>query len=265
MAPAVYCDFFGDSCFSENIDVKVYKTYSRFLKGLQAIKGDLSPNILLFLRKGKLDPVRARQLRLAQIFSPMYIITDQCDEKSYLMYLSMGINGIVTHPFNKVDVQSVLNGRETHGIPFPRNNELIKEGQVRLEFLVPSKLSRIIGVNRLVSFLAAEFGFPPEECRVNLPMVVDEVLSNAIEHGNNGNEDLKIHVRIYISTNRIIIQVEDQGEGFIPEDIEDPRDLENIYKGSGRGIFLMKELMDKVSFRKGGRLVEIEKLNPLNM
>jgi len=262
LAPAVHSEFFSDVRLPDEVDVKVFRTFPRFLKGLQAPEaGD--PNILLFLPSGRFDNAKARQLRILKIDSPMYIVTPECDEKAYLSYLSMGVNGIMTPPFNKVDVQGVMNGRDRHGMLFPRNNELIREGQVRLDFLVPSKLSRILGVNRLVSFLAAEFGFPPEECRVNLPMVMDEALSNAMEHGNRGNENLKVHVRIYISTSRIVMQIEDQGEGFIPEHIEDPTDKENLYKGSGRGIFLMKELMDKVSFSKGGRLVEIEKINPL--
>lgn len=262
LAPAVHAEFFSEMRLPEEVDVKVYKTYPRFLGGLQAPDaGD--PNILLFLPSGRFDASKARQLRILKIDSPMYIITPECDEKAYLSYLSMGVSGILTPPFNKVDVQGVMNGRDQHGILFPRNNELIREGQVRLDFLVPSKLSRILGVNRLVSFLAAEFGFPPEDTRVNLPMVMDEALSNAMEHGNGGNENLKVHVRIYVSTSRIVMQIEDQGEGFIPEHVDDPTDRENLYKGSGRGIFLMKELMDKVTFSKDGRLVEIEKINPL--
>ncbi|HSG29248.1 MAG TPA: ATP-binding protein [Candidatus Krumholzibacterium sp.] len=247
----------------DDVEIRTYKTFPRFLKALQGKESD-NPHVLLFLPDGKLDTTKARQLRLMLIDSRIFIVTGKCGEKDYLTYLSMGIDGIVTPPFSKVDVQGVLNGgTRTEELPFPRNNELIREGQVRLDFLVPSKLSRILGVNRLVSFLAAEFGFPPEEYRVNLPMVVDEALSNAIEHGNGGKENLKVHVRIYISSHRIVINVEDQGDGFIPEHIEDPRDQENIYKGSGRGIYLMKELMDKVTFRNGGRLVEIEKKNPL--
>ncbi|MBN2072090.1 MAG: ATP-binding protein [Candidatus Krumholzibacteriota bacterium] len=263
LAPDVYSRFFSGAGLPDDIDVKVYKTFPGFMKGFQARTED-SPNIIMFLRQARFDCAKARSLRLSDLDSPIYIVSDSCDEKTYLMYLSMGINGIITPPFSKVDVHAVLNGRSERELLFPRNNDLIKEGQVRLDFLVPSKLSRILGVNRLVSFLATEFGFPSEECRVNLPMVMDEALSNAIEHGNNGNEELKVHVRIYISSSRIIIQVEDQGDGFIPENIDDPRDQENIYKGSGRGIYLIKEIMDKVTFRKGGRLIEIEKINPLS-
>jgi len=61
-----------------------------------------------------------------------------------------------------------------------------------------------------------------------------------------------------------VINIEDQGDGFIPEHVDNPTDQENIYKGSGRGIFLMKELMDTVSFKNGGRLLEIEKINPMS-
>ncbi|MCK4538101.1 MAG: ATP-binding protein [Candidatus Krumholzibacteria bacterium] len=262
LAPAMWNGFFDNTVLPEDLDVKIYKTFPRFLKGLQ-MEGVESPRILLFLPSGKLDPAKTRQLRLTQIDSPMYVITSECTEKDYLSFLSMGMNGIITPPFSKADVHGVLGDNHKMCVPFPRNNELIKEGQVRLDFLVPSKLSRILGVNRLVSFLAAEFGFPPEDWRVNLPMVIDEALSNAIEHGNKGNESLKVHVRIYISSRRIVINIEDQGEGFIPESVDDPTDQENIYKGSGRGIFLMKELMDSVSFKNGGRLLEIEKINSL--
>jgi serine/threonine-protein kinase RsbW len=253
--------FFADAHPSDDIGIKIYKTYPRYLKSLQSIK-EGTPNLLLFLPKGKLDPGKTRQLRLTMINSPLFIVTGECDERAYLTYISMGVDGIITPPFSKADVLGVLSsGGVDRGIPFPRSNELIREGQVRLDFLVPSKLSRILGVNRLISFLAAEFGFPPEECRVNIPMVVDEALSNAIIHGNRSDENLKVHVRVYISNSRIRIQIEDQGEGFIPGDVDDPTEQENIYKGSGRGIYLVKELMDSVEFRKGGRLIELEKLN----
>lgn len=260
LQPALHDQFFAEARLFGDVEIKVYKTYPRYLKGLQSVKEGI-PNLLLFLPSGRFDSGKIRQLRITMIESPMYIVTGECDERAYLTYISMGINGIITPPFNKVDVQGVLKSGIGREIPFPRNNELIREGQVRLDFIVPSKLSRILGVSRLVSFLSEEFGFPPEESRVNLPMVVDEALSNAIVHGNRSEEKLKVHVRIYISSRRIRIQIEDQGEGFIPEDVENPTEQENIYKKSGRGIYLLKELMDSVEFKKGGRLIELEKFN----
>ena len=259
LQPALHDKFFAESRPAGDAEIKVYKTYPRYLKGLQSVKDGI-PNLVLFLPSGKFDPGKTRQLRITMIESPMYIVTGKCDERDYLKYISMGIDGIITPPFNRADVQGVLQSGTGRGIPFPRNNELIREGQVRLDFLVSSKLSRILGVSRLVSFLSEEFGFPPEESRVNLPMVVDEALSNAIVHGNRSDENLKVHVRIYISSSRIRIQIEDQGEGFIPGEVENPTEQENIFKRSGRGIYLLRELMDSVEFKKDGRLIELEKL-----
>ena len=261
LLPGLYKEFFAEIHLSDDIDLNIYKTLPRFLKGIES-KKEISPSLLLFLPEEKIGADKLRQIRLARIDSPIYVVMNECSEKYYLLLLSLGIQGIIHPPFGQVDVQNVLNGKAHEEIVFPRNTELAREGQVRLDFLLPSKLSRILGVNRLVSMLTTEFGFPTEESTVNLPLVIDEALSNAIQHGNKGNEELKVHIRIYISSRRVVIQIEDEGEGFQPEDGRDPREIEHIYKDSGRGIYLINELMDKVEFKKGGRLLEMEKRNP---
>lgn len=261
LQPELYRQFFKKIRLPDDISVKRYRSYKRFLAGIQAGE-EHTARFLLFVPAEKWDIAKTRRIRLAQLEASIYIATERCSEKDYLTYLTLGINGIFHPPFGPGDIKQVLNGHESVDIPFPRNNDLIREGQVRLDFLVPSKLSRILGVNRLLSFLTTEFGFPPEESIVNLPLVMDEALSNAVIHGNKHSEELKIHVRIYISSRRIVIQVEDQGEGFFEEGVADPTQQENLFKGSGRGIFLIKELMDSVRFEKGGRVIEMEKVNP---
>jgi serine/threonine-protein kinase RsbW len=260
LQPELYEKFFAELHPPSDVDVKIYKTLPRFLKGIGAT-GIGTPNLLLFLPQEKIGPDKLRLIRLARLDAPIYVVTEECSERYYLIMLSLGVQGIMHPPFSGADVQRVLNGKSREEVPFPRDTELAREGQVRFDFLLPSKLSRILGVNRLVSMLTAEFGFPSEESMVNLPLVMDEALSNAIQHGNKCNEELKVHVRIYISTRRIVIQIEDQGEGFELNERRDPRELENIYKGSGRGIYLIRELMDAVEFKKGGRLLEMEKRN----
>jgi serine/threonine-protein kinase RsbW len=264
LQPELHKIFFRNVQLPDDIGVKRYRSIKQLLKGVEAC-GEHTLRLLLFVPSEKWDAVKTRRIRLAQIDAPIYIVAERCSEKDYLTYLTLGINGIFHPPFGPGDLKRVLNGREADQIPFPRNVELIREGQVRLDFLVPSKLSRIVGVNRLVSFLTTEFGFPPEECRVNLPLVMDEALSNAIIHGNKRDEGLKVHVRIYISSHRILIQVEDQGEGFIEDGIDDPTRQQNLYKDSGRGIYLIRELMDSVRFEKGGRVIEMERINPYSV
>ena len=56
---------------------------------------------------------------------------------------------------------------------------------------------------------------------------------------------------------RLAVVVCDQGEGFDPDNLEDPTEPENIEKEGGRGVFLMKNLCDKLSFSEGGKVVEL--------
>jgi serine/threonine-protein kinase RsbW len=262
LQPQLRDEFFAGSKLLDGVNVHEFETFSKFLKAIKACTGD--SNLLMFLPKRKYDSKKTRLVRLARLESPLYIITRDCSEKDYLTYLTLGVNAVLQPPFAKGDLQQVLNGRASDAIPFPRNADVIKEGQARLDFIIPSKLSRILGVNRLVSFVANEFGFPAEDSKVNLPLVMDEALSNAIVHGNKSREDLKVHVRIYVSCHRFFVQVEDEGEGFAADETRDPKEQENLHKPSGRGIYLMRELMDKVEFKEGGRLLEMEKINLLN-
>jgi serine/threonine-protein kinase RsbW len=263
LQPDLQQEFFAETQLPDDVNVKSYKTYSRFIKSLQP-ETDAAVNILLFIPDDAFGHEKMRRIRLACLDAPIYIVKRACSERDYLTYLSIGISGVFHPPFSQIDIKRALNGRIIDGIPFPRNHELAREGQVRLDFMLPSKLSRVLGVNRLVSFLTSEFGFPPEDAKVNLPLVIDEALSNAILHGNKANEDLKVHVRIYISSRRIRIQVEDQGEGFIPNGDIDPTTNEHLFKASGRGIYLIRELMDGVLFKKGGRIIEMEMKNSLS-
>jgi serine/threonine-protein kinase RsbW len=261
LQPKLRDEFFAEVKLPEEFSIREYSTFASFLKGIKEPDAQAS-NLLLFLPKRRLDSSKARRIRLARLDEPIYIVTGECSEKDYLTYLSLGVTAILQPPFKKSDIHVILNGRSGNGIPFPRSVDVTREGQVRLDFLMPSKLSRILGVNRLVSFLATEFGFPPEDCKVNFPLVMDEALSNAIIHGNEGREDRKVHVRIYISTRRFVAQVEDEGPGFDPHGARDPKEAENLLKSSGRGIYLIRELMDKVTYMNNGRVLEMEKLNP---
>ena len=81
LQPALYDKFLTEARLSEDVEVKVYKTFPSFFKGLQSANGGCA-NLLLFLPSGKLDPAKTRQLRLTMIESPLYIVTGECDERA---------------------------------------------------------------------------------------------------------------------------------------------------------------------------------------
>ncbi len=75
-----------------------------------------------------------------------------------------------------------------------------------------------------------------------------EAVNNAIIHGNRSNPGLKVGVTCEFLPGWLLILVNDQGHGFRVEDVRNPLRKENLHRETGRGIFLMRTLMDKVEF-----------------
>lgn len=83
----------------------------------------------------------------------------------------------------------------------------------------------------------------------NLLIAVSEAVNNAVFHGNKLDKSKLINVKIEVENRHIEIIVTDEGEGFDIENVGDPREPENLLKSHGRGVFLINELSDKVSYK----------------
>jgi serine/threonine-protein kinase RsbW len=82
-------------------------------------------------------------------------------------------------------------------------------------------------------------------------------VNNAIIHGNKQNPQKKFSLSFNSAEDKITFSISDQGEGFDFTNLPDPTEPENIEKPNGRGIFLMKNLADKVEFEESGRKVNL--------
>ena len=88
-----------------------------------------------------------------------------------------------------------------------------------------------------------------DEVQFNKVLVsTTEAVNNSIFHGNKSDPRRKVYVTCELSRERMILKVRDSGTGFDPEKIGSPLNNSNLLRASGRGIFLMKTLMDKVEF-----------------
>lgn len=95
------------------------------------------------------------------------------------------------------------------------------------------------------------------DLRGNILISLTEAVNNAIIHGNGQDETKIVNVKCEHKPGCIAFKVSDQGRGFDPARVPDPTHPENICKLGGRGVFLMKELSDKILFHDNGRTVEI--------
>lgn len=109
---------------------------------------------------------------------------------------------------------------------------------------------------------AARAGIP-EGDRYQVAMAVREATVNAVMHGNAYDPSKKVRVSFENDGTSLIIRIADQGEGVDLQELPDPLAPENILRGSGRGIFLIRSFMDEVRFRKlnaGTELTLIKRL-----
>ena len=97
-----------------------------------------------------------------------------------------------------------------------------------------------------------------EEFAVELAL--REALNNAVIHGNRGDPHKMVEIRCSGQRGRgIQVTVRDDGEGFDPSAVPSPLTEQGLMAEHGRGIHLMKSLMDEVSFQCGGREVHMQK------
>ena len=113
--------------------------------------------------------------------------------------------------------------------------------------VIPSCIKELPKVERLSKKVARKMGLSEDE-RDNLAIAVTEAVGNAIVHGNKKNPQKKVRLVFRMGKNSVAVSVTDEGPGFDPDKLGDPLDPQNLMKESGRGLFILKTLMDKVSF-----------------
>jgi serine/threonine-protein kinase RsbW len=101
-------------------------------------------------------------------------------------------------------------------------------------------------------------------------VAVRESVINAIKHGNENDEQKRVHVEFtrldHETPPGVAIRVRDEGPGFDPASIPDPLAPENILKSSGRGIFLIRNFMDEMVLQRapqgGMEVVMVKRVQP---
>lgn len=131
---------------------------------------------------------------------------------------------------------------------------------ISLEF--PSKYKFLNLVDLLCNGIIRDIELEPQAAN-EIAVSVIEACTNALEHGNKSNPDVNVKVVFSWNSEKFVVEVSDHGKGFdylgYMKNIPDPSDIEHI---RGRGIFIMKEMMDNLAFdfiENRGMKVTLEK------
>ncbi len=90
-------------------------------------------------------------------------------------------------------------------------------------------------------------------------LALEEAFINAVEHGNQMDPAKKIKIEYSVGRDRVEIFLTDEGDGFDPDAVPDPRCGENLYKTEGRGLLLIYSYMDTVEFNERGNHIHMVK------
>lgn len=119
--------------------------------------------------------------------------------------------------------------------------------RVSLQVDIPSDVSYIERVVDLVRHPCAELAYNAHQLALNVPVALTEALSNAILRGNNEDPAKRVYVRADVDTLRLVVEIADEGVRFdLDAKTRDATEVENLEREDGRGLFLMRKLMDDV-------------------
>ena len=121
---------------------------------------------------------------------------------------------------------------------------------------IKSDIDNIPAVESYVDELCAAYSIS-EEIYANIMVAVVEAVANGIKHGNKLGPSTYVYIDAKITDGSLVFSVKDEGLGFDFNSVADPTLPDNIDKLSGRGIYFMRTLADKLEFLEGGTLVKL--------
>ena len=125
------------------------------------------------------------------------------------------------------------------------------------ELIIKSTPDNIYQVEEFIEDVRDELEFK-DDVYGNVMVAITEAVNNSIIHGNQGDSSKDVIIQCQTSNPyRLVVSVEDQGKGFNPDDLPDPTAPENLANPGGRGVFLMRNLADEITFKNEGRRVEM--------
>jgi len=127
-----------------------------------------------------------------------------------------------------------------------------------MEIIVPTNVREIKKVSNTI-LNALNGSGATDSFLFDVRLACEEALINAVKHGNKNQKEKKVVLSFDIIDKGIVISVEDEGQGYNYQQLPDPRHVSNLLRTGGRGLFLIRKMMDKVEFNQKGTKITMTK------
>jgi serine/threonine-protein kinase RsbW len=131
---------------------------------------------------------------------------------------------------------------------------MASKAPINSSIVVESKSSAVVVVCKEILAKLKEHNFDKDDIFA-VHLTFEEAFLNAVKHGNKNDPTKKVKIDYSVTPEKVEITITDEGEGFEPESIDDPRFGKGLYEPGGRGLLLMNSYMDIVKYNEEGNSV----------
>ena len=228
--------------------------------GLKAFQGGFFDLVLSGLRLPEIDGMQLlKAIKSINPRVPIIIISGEGDVATVVDSLKHGAENFLTKPLqmdtlNKIIEQALTISYQKLGTSF-----LVCKAQQTTYIQCPSQPEAISEIVFFIAQSSVIINFAEYDLDNNIKLALVEAITNSMEHGNGWDETKMVSMQIDVSPQQLKVIISDCGEGFDHNSPPDPTDPENLLLERGRGIFLIKAIMDEVIYNSKGNEITIIK------
>ena len=170
----------------------------------------------------------------------------------------VGAANYLQQPYDQDNLEKIVEKALSYKLQQAHHTHILPHVRETIEIEMPSDVRYLDGVLSYLIERVTKFGVVLPGAS-NIIVALDEALVNAIKHGNKNDASKTVRVRADISTREARFTISDEGPGFNVRKIPDPRHPANLLKPSGRGVMLIRHIMDDVKYNESGNEVTMVK------
>jgi len=223
------------------------------MEKLKAQKIDLIITDLIMPKMGGLELIKQSRQLNAKI--PIAVISGHGEAQNVIEALNRGAYNFVSKPFTIKEIEAIIK-KGLRLREFSLGTHKILEGiRNYTEINIPNNPHYIPPATLYVVRECQWRGIDDEDQLSNVSVCADELLTNALIHGNALDEDKKISIQLMFDAEKFTMSFEDEGRGFDHRKLMAALSVEHVVPPTKRGLFIVKSLMDELSFNESGSKV----------